>query len=276
MGGSTSQIGSVDDVKMVNQQGFNDFMGQLGQAMNGFGANMGQSTTAAQNAFGRVNDTATNYNNFLTSMLGTGGAYQNLQNATQNGDPNAAMNSFMSMQPGFNQMAQGALSDVYSTGREQAYAAGDAARRSAANELSAAGLLSSGGAVGAMTEATANPILGMESQLANTRANYLGALQNNAMGNLTSSYGNANQLAAQYAGLGLQGTQGLTNAYATAGQGQSALANLYGGLYGQGLGYGASLNAPEYWQPQYEKNPGFLDYLSAGTSFLGAIKPFGF
>jgi hypothetical protein len=238
--GGQGQIGSVDDVKLANKGVYGDFMKGLGSL----------------DTFGKINDTYTNYDNFLKQMLGGGGAFETMMNATQGGNPNAAVNSWLSYQPQLAGLADQSLSGLYDSGRSQAQAAGADARRAAAGDLAAAGLLNSGGAVGAMTEATAAPILNMETQLANTRAGYLGNLQSGVLGSLQSGYNMGNQMLQNFAGMGLQ---------ALGGQSQLGLA---------ALNTGAQMAAPEYWQPQYQQKSGLFDYLNAfdsGTDSLGSM-----
>jgi len=241
------KIGSPDDVTMLNKDQNQSYLNSLGSAMSNFSGQLGSNTSSAQQMYGKVADSATNYENFMKQMMGGGGMYENLRNDMSSGGLSSAANS--------------ALSDQYSSGREYASAAGTEARRQAANELSAAGLLSSGGGVGAMTEATAQPIMQMENQLANTRANYM---QNRYATDVSG--------AGQAAQLGLGATQGQTQALGTAAQGYGGLANSYGSLYGQGLGYGAQLAEPTYYQPSYGSSlSDWASGIGLGDSVLKSI-----
>lgn len=127
-----------------------------------------------------------NYNNFMKMLFG-----QNLNNPGSSADT--------------------ALSSLYTSGRDQAQAAADQARRTAANSMANSGLLNSGAAIKSITEATANPMLQMETNLAGQRANYIQNM----------------------------------------------------------MGLGAQLNQPEYWQPQYQKTPGFMDVLTTLAPIIG-------
>lgn len=276
--GGTQQIGSPSDVKMLNQQGYENFMNQLGSTMGNLWSGMQGNLTNAQRGYQDVAGTASNYENFAKQMLGQ---FNSLAGATDNFNPQAASNAFLSQQPQLAQLANqnisGALSDVYSTGRAQATAAANQARKQAASDLAAAGLLGTGAGIGSMTEATLNPQLQMETQLAGMRSqalqNQLGQLQGQTGSLLGQGYGNAAQLAQGMAGLGLQGMQGQTGALEAAASGQASLANLLGGIYGQGLGVQGNLNQPQYWAPQYQRTPGALDFLTGmaniGTGLMG-------
>lgn len=272
--GGTQQIGSPSDVKMLNQQQYNDFMNQLSQAMGGFKTGMEGNLSQAQRGYQDVMGTAGNYENFAKQMLGQ---FNSLAGATDNFNPQAASNAFLSQQPELarlaNQNISGALSDVYSTGRAQATAAANQARRQAASDLAAAGLLGTGAGIGSMTEATVNPQLQMETQLAGMRSqalqNQLGQLQGQTGSLLGQGYSNAAQMAQNLAGLGLQGYQGQTRALEAGSQGLTNIGNIYGGQYGQGLGLQGYLNQPQYWAPQYSEQTGLGQRF--GSAATGAL-----
>lgn len=190
--GGSEQIGSASDVRMINQG---------------------------------------NYDNWMKQMLGQGGYLGQLMAGTSGMSPQASANALMSMQPAIAKQANSVLSDVYRTGRSQAQAAADDARRQAAGELANAGLLQSGAGIGAMTEATARPMMEMETNLANARANYIQNMMGQT-GNLL--------------GAGYQGANS---------------------LIGQILGLGTQMNEPVYWQPQYRATPGGMDFMNAGANF---------
>ena len=288
---SYSQIGSINDVGMINQDDYTKFMNYLYSGMNsafgGFqGANqnalsqfanvantaqgyqdylnrmyanagamgnqanamfggMGQNALAAGAGYASMQGAAGNMNNYAKEMQGM---YQNLANQTQGFNPNAAVNQLMSMNPQMAQLANqniaNALSDVYTTGRSQAQAAAAQARGQAADQLAAAGLLNSGAGVQAMTKATAQPIMEMESQLANMRSqayqNQLGQLQNQAGQLVGQGYGQAGQLGMQASQLGLSGQQLAAQLQEGAASGFGNLASLYGGqgAQAQQLGQG--------------------------------------
>lgn len=200
-GGKTVPVGQASDVQMINQGDFSNWQNQLKQMLGSFGSGIGLGT----------------------SQDGGIGSF----------DPMSALNAFMSQQGGLAQLANqnvsGALSDVYSTGRAQAQAAADQARRQAADDLAAAGLLQSGAGIGAMTKATAQPMMEMETNLANMRSQalmqQLGQLQGTAGGLLSQGY--------------------QTGA----------------GLLGQILGEQGQANQPQYWAPQYRQTTGLGDLL---------------
>lgn len=239
--GGYKQVGSPSDVTLLNADNYNSWMNQLGK----YGSS----------AYGSMSDAATNYNNLIAKMLSGQGQYATLS------DPNAMANQFLGQQGNLAQLANQnvgtALSDVYSTGRAQAQAAGADARKQAADQLAAAGLLRSGGAVQSMTDATANPILQMETNLAQLRSqayqNQLASLQSGYGSSLQAGAGNALNLAQ----------------LESAGYGN--LANLYGNLFGQTTQQQTNLNEPVYYQPQYEKQAGLLDYLMSAGQIAAAF-----
>jgi hypothetical protein len=132
----------------------------------------------------------------------------------------------------------------------------------------------------------------------------LSNVYNQAAQGLANIYGQAGQLGQGYENLALAGQTGQTNAYqnaaaglgnlyninaqlgqgygqmqgsmlgqganavGAAGQGYQSLAGLYGNLLGQGYGYGAQMTQPYYYNPQYVKNPGVLDWIT-GLGQLG-------
>jgi len=195
----------------------------------------------AGNIYSALGNTG-NINNFVNQMTGSRGLYNTALQATKNLSPEAAANSYLSQQQGIaqlaNQQADQALSGVYQSTRQLATAAADEARRQAAGQLANAGLLNTGAAVKSMTEATANPILNAETQLANTRANYLAAQQQamgNAVGSLTGAgYSNANNALLNAAQLGLSGMGQQASQLGAAGAGMAQLAQ--NGLNQQNIG----------------------------------------
>jgi len=240
-GNKNSQIGSASDVSMLNRDSFDQWMNQLGNYNSGM--------------YGGLTDATTNYNNLIAKMLSGQGQYATLT------DPNAMANQFLGQQGNLAQLANqnvsGALSDVYSTGRSQAQAAGADARKQAANQLASAGLLRSGGAIGAMTEATAAPIMNMETQLAQLRSQ---ALQNQ-LAQLQGGYGTALQAGAGNAlNMAQLGSQGYGN-----------LANLYGSLFGTTTGQMSALNEPQYYVPQYQTDSSGSSSLMGLSSVLAAL-----
>jgi len=213
-GGKTTQIGSPSDVTVLNQGDVTNWQNQLKQLLGGLSSGLGFGTTA--------------------------------DGGTGTFDPTSAMNAYMSQQPGLAQLANqnvtNALSDVYSSGRSQAQAAADTARRQAASDLAAAGLLRSGAGVGSMTKATAQPMMEMETNLANLRSNaFLSQL---------------GQLQGQTSSLLGQGYQTGSN------------------LLSQILGETGQMNQPQYYTPQYQQGTGFGDILPGLLGSIASIAKF--
>ncbi|DBA35007.1 TPA_asm: hypothetical protein vir526_00042 [Caudoviricetes sp. vir526] len=242
-----AKLGAYGNQLMNNQQGqailnAAQNIGQQGNSLLGQGAVQagmyGQNAGNIYSALGNVG----NVNNFVNQMTGSRGLYNTALQATKNLSPEAAANSYLSQQRGIaqlaNQQADQALSGVYQSTRQLATAAADEARRQAAGQLANAGLLNTGAAVKSMTEATANPILNAETQLANTRANYLAAQQQamgNAVGSLTGAgYSNANNALLNAAQLGLSGMGQQASQLGAAGAGMAQLAQ--NGLNQQNIG----------------------------------------
>lgn len=242
-----AKLGSYGDQLMKNQQGqailnAAQNIGQQGNSLLGQGAvQAGMYGRNAGNIYSALGNTG-NINNFVNQMTGSRGLYNTALQATKNLSPEAAANSYLSQQQGIaqlaNRQADQALSGVYQSTRRQATAAADEARRQAAGQLANAGLLNTGAAVKSMTEATANPILNAETQLANTRANYLAAQQQamgNAVGSLTGAgYSNANNALLNAAQLGLSGMGQQASQLGAAGAGMAQLAQ--NGLNQQNIG----------------------------------------
>jgi hypothetical protein len=242
-----AKLGNYGDQMMNNQQGqailnAAQNIGQQGNSLLGQGAvQAGMYGRNAGDIYSALGNTG-NINNFVNQMTGSRGLYNTALQATKNLSPEAAANSFLSQQQGIaqlaNRQADQALSGVYQSTRQQATAAADEARRQAAGQLANAGLLNTGAAVKSMTEATANPILNAETQLANTRANYLAAQQQamgNAVGSLTGvGYSNANNALLNSAQLGLSGMGQQASQLGAAGAGMAQLAQ--NGLNQQNIG----------------------------------------
>ncbi len=265
--GGYQKIGSASDVTMLNQDQYDSWLSQLNSALGSGTGTFNDLATKASSGYDSVADMSSNYSNYISSLLGDNGLYSSLAKSTNNFDPNAASNAYLSQQSQLaslaNQNVGTALSDVYSTGRAQATAAANTARKQAAEQLASAGLLNSGAAVNSMTQATADQIMNMETNLAQARSqayqNQLSNLQQGSANLLNSGYGNAANLAATAQQLGLSGLNGQTSALSTAAQGQSSLANLYGNLE-------SNISEPTYWQPQYSQNGGLLTLLSSLSS----------
>lgn len=267
MGGFSSALGqNAGNVQSILQgvmetgKGYQDILnnayGQQG-ALNGqangfFGSMYGAGGQASQN-LSNMSGMTGNLNNYAKQLQAQGGMVGGLIS-----NPAAATNQYLSMSPALAQLANqnvnGALSDVYSSGRAQAQGAADEARRQAANQLANAGLLNSGAAVQAMTKATAQPQLEMETNLANMRAqayqNQLSGLQGQTANLLGSGYSNALQGGLQSSQLGLQANELAGNLYNNAASGYQNLASIYGqaGINSQNLAQqyaGLGLNAQQ-------------------------------
>lgn len=251
MGAYTGQAGA----------GFGNLVNLYGSAAQNLGGLGGQWNTSAGNYLGQMSGTAGNaesqYNN-LSNLAGNAENFVRSQNnlygamsrMTGGFDPNAATNQFLSTNKQLAQLANqnisGVLSDIYSSGRAQAQAVANQARRSAANELAASGLLNSGGGIQSMAKATAQPLMEMETNLASLRSqalqNQLGQLQNQTGSLLGQGYQNAANIGMQALQNQLSGQQLQGSLVGQAGQGLSNLASLYGqtgmqaGQLGQGYG----------------------------------------
>jgi len=285
MGGGFSQIGSSNDVSMVNQQGFNDVNAQIQSMLNSGNQNNPYMSQAAS-AFGQMQGLSDNYNNYIAKLFGTGGISSQLAEASRGYDPNAGFNLFQNRQPEFQRMAEAmtenALSGAGDTARSLAQRTANQGMNNTASQLAEAGILGSGAGVGAITEAAVNPMLAAENQLAQTRAGYLGNLNQamtlGGMQQFQNSYdmqrqqliqGILGQAGLAESGAGMLGNQ--LNALGAVGSGYGNLANLFGSQQAGLLGNLAQLNMPEYWQPQYQKDRDWWDYITGGVGMGTSI-----
>jgi len=287
MGGNISDAAQNYQNVMNTAQGYQNILNQAygsQKALNGSADRyldmMGSQGNQSAGQLANMSGMAGNLNNYAKQMQTQGSSMWNIAS-----DPNAAVNQYMSMNPQLAQIANqnisGALSDVYSTGRAQAEAAGAEARRQAATQLANAGLLNSGAAVNAMTQATANPVLTMESNLANTRAqayqNQLAGLQGQAGSLIGSGYQNALQGALQSSQLGLQANELAGNLYGNAASGYQNLASLYGqaGLNQQNMAQGYAnlgLNAQQGQTAAYATaGQGYQNSANTYAALLGQL-----
>jgi hypothetical protein len=277
---------------MVNQPGFDAInrllQGQLGQTQNQQNAYVGQ----AANMFGQMGDLSGNYQNMIAAMLGNngqGGLVGALNAAGQGYDPNAGFDAFYQQQPQLQQLAENmtnrALTQQGDTARSLAQRTAQQALAGVSGDLASAGLLGSGAANAAMLEAALTPTLNTENQLAATRAGYLGGLNQmlagQGMQQAQAAYNQQQdqiirsilgQMQGVESGAGMLGNQ--IGALGSAGQGYAGLGQLYGSQNASLLGNLAQLNQAEYWQPQYQKNRDWVDYLGLGAQLLGGIGGF--
>ncbi|HSW65291.1 MAG TPA: tail fiber domain-containing protein [Dissulfurispiraceae bacterium] len=243
MGGQTKEVGSSKDTKVLNP---------------------GEQSTRG-NALAGLASTANNYDNFIKQLMGGYGtsAISGIQLPASQ-DPSASAAQLLSMSPEMQataaNIASQGLNQYGQSAQELANITSRNAMRSTANELAAGGLLNSGAANAALLEASYAP----QAQLQTNLSGLYNTSYNNAYNNLLGQGANVyNQQMANntnLAGLGVQQSLGLANVGLGA-LGQQAGA--YGSL--------ADLTQQQYYTPQYQRTPGFLDYLTAGGSAaLGA------
>jgi len=282
------EVGSARDVKVLNPDEQKQRTGAL-SSLKGLSGNyqniLSQLTGDQMNAlFGNVQNAASGYGAIGQNITSAANAFGDIQY-----DPEAANRALLNNMSGYSNAAQQAANQALSgsnqSARELATQTTQDAMRTSANELASAGLLGSGAANQAMLEATYTPQAQLTSDLANMQSNY----QGNVLGSLMSSGANllgtgyqtqnANALAAAQAGL-----TGATSQLDVANSNIAAQQNVYNtqlqNLLAQMQGVGgqadlytniAGLTAPQYYTPQYAKQPGFLDYLTgAGTAAAGA------
>lgn len=281
---SIKPIGSANDVQMVNRDAYQGVQDQLQAFMqNPMSGN--PYSGRAESALNQMQGLSGNYNNFIAQLFGSGGnggLAAQLSQATKGYDPQAGYNLFMQNQPGLSgmteNMANRALSQQGDTARSLAQRTAQQSLGSVAGQLAEAGLLGSGAGVGAMTEAALTPTLAAENQLAQARAGYLGNLDtqltSQLMGQSQSAYdAQRNQLIqgilgqAGFAESGANMLGSRIGALGNVSSGYGNLANLFSSSQANALGNLAQLNAPEYWQPQYQTDKSDLDW---GKALAGA------
>lgn len=171
------------------------------------------------------------FGDLANRMAGYTGNFDNLAqriaNASQSaitnansGDPEAFLRAFQSWQPQFQQMAQSTTNNMFgeagTTATQYAQEAARQAREDAAAQFAGNGMLNSGAAVGAMTQAGLAPMLESAQNMALARGQMTSDIANNlygqGMGGLQSAYGLERQiqsnLPSQLAALyGLEGNQ---------------------------------------------------------------------
>ncbi len=290
MGGSTySPIGSASDVQMVNPDQYakmNSLLqGQVGQ----YGSQMQGSLGQASSMLGQIGSLSGNYDNLIKQMTGGYGQQGLVGKLGQIGesyDPNAGMNLFLSQQPQLQgvaeSMARNSLSEYGQNAQELARETSRASLSDTASQLAASGLLGAGAGTTAMTRAALAPQLEAATQLAQMRSGFLGQvggqLASQGLAGAQSAYDAQQQMAMQGVLGQMQGLQGagglLGNQISGLGgvaQGYAGLGSTYGNLLGNATGSLAQLNQPEYWQPQYAKNPGFYDYAAMAAPIVGSL-----
>lgn len=244
---SSSPVGSANDVKTLNanEQG------------------------TRQDALSGVLNTAGSYDNLLKQLMGgMSGQQTAVNNAAQSYDPTAATNAFISMNPQLqgiaSQAAQTALSPYGESASQLANTATRDALRATSDQLGSSGLLNTGAANSSLMQAALAPQQQLQTNLAGMSANYQGNMLNSLLGQTGS------QLASGYS---QQGAQNLNAAQTNAQNYLSGmgLAGQYTGQQGDLYSQLANLTQQQYWQPQYQKNPGLFDYMGLGVQGLGAV-----
>lgn len=300
MGGGYSKVGKPEDVALLNSHeqairqaalqggmssasGYNNILSQLGNLTNNGGMSV---TWHPASAFSVGNPQAVNA--------------QNIQNAYDPQAANNAFLSLNpQLQNIAHEQASQSLDPARRSAEQLAALQSQNAIRSTSDQLAKAGLLNSGAANQALLEASLAPQQQMQTELARLQANTENQNYNNLLGltgnQLLQGYSQSGQqdfqAQAMNAANALQagttnaqnqlqagitnaqlGTQvGLANAQGQLSADQQSIANMLNalGLQGQLTGQQASIfdalaNATQqqYWQPQYQKEPGIYDYLS--------------
>lgn len=307
--GRYNPIGSPNDVATLNAdekkyrdsalQGaqsaassFSDWMNRLSGKLNNGNLGVSYTNAAAQqvNAPGAVN------------------AQQVSSAYDPNAATNAFLALNPALQDLAHQQASAALSPTRQSAQQLADLTSQQAVRSTSDQLAKAGLLNSGAANQALLEANLAPQQQMQTQLAQMQAQLEGQNYNNLLGltggQLQSGYGQAGQQAFQAGAMNASnalqaalanaqnqlsagttnaqlGTQvGLANAANQMNAQQQSIANMLSGygLLGQLGGTQANiydtlaqLTQQQYWQPQYARTPGLMDWLSLGIQGIGAM-----
>jgi hypothetical protein len=310
MGGDYSKIGSPNDVSVLNPQeqqlrqsalqggfssasGYNNILSQLGSLTNGGGMNVRWNPASAYQVNAPQAVSAQNIQSAYNPLAAN----------------NAFLAQNPQLQELAHQQASQSLDPTRQSAEQLAALQSQNAIRSTSDQLAKAGLLNSGAANQSLLEASLTPQQQMQTQLSQLQATQEGQNYNNILGiagnQLLQGYGQAGQQEFQAntanAGNALQaalsnaqnqlqagstnaqlGTQtSLANSQGQLSADQQTIANLLNslGLQGQLTGQQASIydalaNATQqqYWQPQYQKNPGLFDYLSLAPPMINALK----
>lgn len=287
--GGYKPIGSPSDVQMINPEQYgnalNQTLGSIGQYGTQFAGAQGQ----ASSLLGQMSGLSNNYNNLiaqLTGGYGQQGLAAKLGQVAEQYDPNAGLNLFLSQQPQLQGVAEGmaknALSEYGQSAQELARETSRQSLSDTASQLAQAGVLGSGAGTAAMTRAALAPQLEATTNLAQARSNYLanigGQLASQGLGQAQSAYDTQQQMAmqgilGQMQGVGQAGSllgQQISGLGAGA-QGYAQLGSSLASLLGNAQSTYAGLSQPEYWQPQYEKTPGFFDYASMAAPIIGGL-----
>lgn len=211
-----------------------------------------------------VLNTASNYEDLLRSLMsGRDDRESALYDAASNFDPQAASNQLLSLFPQLGNLASSiatqSTSSAGESARELAGTATQEALRNTASQLASGGLLNSGAANASLMEAALRPQQELATQLATLQSN----AYNNALSGLTNQIGSG--LTAGYSQQGSQNMDAATSSLSAFLQSMGLGSDM---LAGQGNNYAslADLTAPVYYGPQYEREPGALDWM---TSLLG-------
>jgi hypothetical protein len=287
--GGYTPIGSASDVQMVNPGQYNNAMNGLSNSMSQYGSQMGGYNQQAGGALAQMGALSGNYDNLIKQMLGgygQQGLTGKLGQLSESYDPNAGMNLYLSQQPKLQgvaeSMAKNSLSEYGQSAQELANATSQASLSDTMSQLASAGLLGAGAGTTAATQAALTPQLQAATQLAQLRSGFLqnvgGQLQSQGLSQAQGAYDQQQQMAmqgilGQMQGVGQAGSL-LGNQISGLGsmaQGYGGLGSTYGNLLGQAQSAYSQLSQPEYWQPQYAKNPGFFDYASMLAPIAGAF-----
>lgn len=291
MGGSYSPIGSVNDVQMVNPDQYAKMNSMLTGQVGQYGGAMNSSLGQASSMLGQIGSLSGNYDNLIKQMIGgygQQGITGKIDQLAKGYDPSGGMNLFLSQQPQLQgvaeSMAKNALSEYGQNSQELARETSRASLSDTANQLAASGLLGAGAGTTAMTQAALAPQLEAATQMAQARSGLLGniggQLMSQGMAQSQGAYDASQQTQFQALMAQLQGLQGAggllgnqIQGLGSAAQGYGNIGSVYGNLLGNSTGALAQLNQPEYWQPQYQKSAGALDYISALAPVAAAFIP---
>jgi len=212
-------VGSAGDVQNVNAERTDSFWNTI------FGPGGGYNTALA------------NMNTYSGALTGLAQQAQGI-----NYDPNAYFGMFNAQLPQFQSMVNQALTPFGRNAGSYADLAANQTRQAVEGQYAHKGNLYSGGFAEAASQGMAMPYYQAAMQEAQMRSGMLGDLWKTALPMAGQQY--ANSVNTKLQGIGMAG---------------DIYGNLYGGaaqLAGANLGAGASLAAPEWWQPSYVENPG--------------------
>jgi hypothetical protein len=287
--GGYTPIGSSSDVKMVNQGAYDNALQQIQQNIGNYGSGFSGAQSQLGSTLGQLSALSGNYDNLIKQLTG-GNGQQGLSAKIgalgDQYDPNAGFNLFLSQQPQLQgiaeQLAKNSLSEYGQSAQELARETSRASLSDTASQLGSAGLLGAGAGTAAMTQAALAPQLQAATQMAQMRSNLIGnvggQLLSQGFGQAQGAYDTQqqallNSLLGQGQMIGqagdLLGNQ--MSGLGAAAQGYSGMAGNLASLLGNAQSSYAQMNQPEYWQPQYEKQAGLMDWVSALAPLVGSI-----